>query len=114
MRWNAFPVAIAVIVVSSSGCAMAQVDTSMYRQTPQQQPSMLDQVGRIQQLQLQQQQLEMGRMQIEQKRLQLEQQRLEAQQADPEYRRQTEFERKQAEAYKKRRPKAPLPLTPVR
>jgi hypothetical protein len=85
------------MLIGLVGAAQAQVDTSSYRQAPQ--PSMLDQISRIQQIELQRQQIEMGRMQLEQQRLQIKQ-------ADPEYRRQVEFERQQAENYRKRHPEA--------
>ena len=69
--------------------ARCQVDTSSYpRSYPA--PSMLDTLGRVQQLELQRQQIEMQRLQIEQQRLQMQQQR------------QLEFERQQAELYRQR------------
>ena len=68
--------------------ARCQVDTSSYpRAYPA--PSMLDTLGKVQQLELQ-------RLQIEQQRLQLQQME------DRQLQRQLEFEREQAELYRKR------------
>jgi hypothetical protein len=71
--------------------ARCQVDTSSYpRSYPA--PSILDTLGKVQQLELQRQQIEMQRLQIEQQRLQMQQSE----------QRQLEFERQQAELYRQR------------
>lgn len=100
-----FAIAVLLGSVEAAQCQF-RTDTSSYQLAPQ--PSPLETIGRIQQLELQRQQIEMQRLQIEQQRLQM-------QQAE-ERQQQLEFERQQAQARTppatRAKPGKPLKLSP--
>jgi hypothetical protein len=81
---------VLALINTARGQSGLSADTSSYNYPAG--PSMLDTLGKVQQLELQRQQIEMQRLQIEQQRLQLQQSE----------QRQLEFERQQAELYRQR------------
>src|SRR6476646_6672588 len=83
-----------VVLLGVGEPAWPQADTSSYNYPAG--PSMLDTLGKVQQLELQRQQIEMQRMQIEQQRLQMQQSE----------QRQLEFGRQQAASILRRSPPA--------